>query len=375
MIWLFLIFFFIQLLKLSTFPCKLQIDISDQQAGILTYTARKQMREKNSVIKSICKPYLEDRIERRGGGVAIVCKEGYKSEQLTDSLYNSFEYVMVHLRASSHSFIVINIYRPPDTSVASCCDDFSNLLEKANAKRSRLIITGDFNIHVDLNTSAAVKFKETLKVFNLLQHVTTPTHIDGHTLDLLISREDDDLEITRPVTDTLISDHFSILSGVNLPRTGHVYKTLTFRNIRDINIAEFRMDLLSSELITKPETELKQLVQQYNKCLTELLDKHAPEQVKKLSTKSKVPWFDTKAKTQKRICRRAERKWLKTRRQTDLENYKACRNALHKTIHENKSNYYTKLINTDKTKTRLFKIIDSINGRQKESPIPLDIDC
>ena len=77
------------------------------------------------------------------------------------------------------------------------------------------------------------------------------------------------------------------------------------------------MDLLSSELITKPETELKQLVQQYNKCLTDLLDKHAPEHVKKISTKSKVPWFDTKAKTQNRICRTAERKWLKTRLKTN----------------------------------------------------------
>ena len=103
---------------------------------------------------------------------------------------------------------LINVYRPPDSSVASFYDDFSDLLERSNSLTSELLITGDFNIPVDTNTSTATKFKEILDIFNLKQHVVIPTHMDGHTLDLIISRDDDQLNIAKPRADTLISDHF-----------------------------------------------------------------------------------------------------------------------------------------------------------------------
>ena len=64
--------------------------------------------------------------------------------------------------------------------------DFSELLERTNSLTSKLLITRDFNIHVDKNTSTTIKFKETLDIFNLKQHVAIPTHMDGHSLDLII---------------------------------------------------------------------------------------------------------------------------------------------------------------------------------------------
>ena len=118
---------------------------------------------------------------------------------------------MVQLKANKNSFLRINVYRLPDSSVASFCDDFYDLLKRTNSLTSELLITGDFNIHVDTNTSTAIKFKETLDIFNLKQHVATQTYMDGHTLHLIISRDNDQLDITKPIADTLISDHFSIL--------------------------------------------------------------------------------------------------------------------------------------------------------------------
>ena len=229
---------------------------------------------------------------------------------------------------------LINIYRPPDSSLASFYDDFSDLLERTNSLTSELLITGDFNIHVDTNTSTATKFKETLDIFDLKQHAVIPTHMDGHTLDLIISRDNDQLDIPKPTADTLISDHFSILSRVDFPKTKHVHKTISYRNIRNVNITEFRRDINSSDLIINTATEIQNLVHQYNKCLSELLEKHVPMQMKKLSTKSKVPWFDSKIKKQKVKCRRAERRWLKTRKQVDLDNFKSSRNFLYRTINE-----------------------------------------
>ena len=65
---------------------------------------------------------------------------------------------------------------------------------------------------------------------------------------------------------------------------------------------------------------------------------------------------------------------VKNKKTGDLDNFKSCRNFLHRTIHESKSQYYTSLINADTSKNSLFKIVDSINNKQKETPMPPDIN-
>ena len=54
--------------------------------------------------------------------------------------------------------------------------------------KERLLVLGDFNIHVDVpNGIDAVKFLDLLESLGLEQHVTEPTHIFGHR-DLVITR-------------------------------------------------------------------------------------------------------------------------------------------------------------------------------------------
>ena len=53
---------------------------------------------------------------------------------------------------------------------------------------------GDFNLNLDgSNKTDATKLHNLLESFNLKQHVPTPTHSRGHTLDLIITRSEDDL--------------------------------------------------------------------------------------------------------------------------------------------------------------------------------------
>lgn len=77
-----------------------------------------------------------------------------------------------------------------------------------------IIISGDFNIHVDNQTDPdARNFISLLEAFDLIQHVSEPTHNKGHTLDLVISKG---LNITVPcVMDVAISDHCCIFFDVS----------------------------------------------------------------------------------------------------------------------------------------------------------------
>jgi Endonuclease-reverse transcriptase len=68
-------------------------------------------------------------------------------------------------------------------------DQFSDLLERLATFSASLIVVGDFNIHVDDPTDAdANKFADIVSCNGLQQHVTSPTHRLGHTLDLFITR-------------------------------------------------------------------------------------------------------------------------------------------------------------------------------------------
>ena len=66
-------------------------------------------------------------------------------------------------------------------------DDFTTWLPDILTKYSNIIIAGDFYIHIDdTNSDEGTIFKDTMDAFGLIQHVRTPTHKDGHIMDLIM---------------------------------------------------------------------------------------------------------------------------------------------------------------------------------------------
>ena len=88
-------------------------------------------------------------------------------------------------------FVVI--YRPPSSHIKAFLQDFASLLEQLVPISGNLLFVGDFNFKLDSNNTDATKLHNLLESFNLKQHVATPTHFRGHTLDLIITRSEDDL--------------------------------------------------------------------------------------------------------------------------------------------------------------------------------------
>ena len=78
------------------------------------------------------------------------------------------------------------------------------------------LIVGDFNIHIDdTNNCYTTRFFQLLYQYDLCQFVNDPTHSAGHTIDLIIARESDNLIKTVSVHDFGISDHSLVLCTVN----------------------------------------------------------------------------------------------------------------------------------------------------------------
>ena len=61
---------------------------------------------------------------------------------------------------------------------------------------SSFVICGDFNIHVDAMSPTVSEFKSVIDSCCMTQYIDFPTHLQGHTLDLLMA----------PVSFSAISD-------------------------------------------------------------------------------------------------------------------------------------------------------------------------
>ena len=113
--------------------------------------------------------------------------ETFKVEIIHTSKFLSFEAICIFVKHSSVTANFICIYRPPGCA-KTLFDEFPNFLENTLQFHDELYIFGDFNIHLDKPSENTRPFLDIWDTFSLHQHVTFPTHIYGHWLDVFITR-------------------------------------------------------------------------------------------------------------------------------------------------------------------------------------------
>ena len=214
----------------------------------------------------------------RGGGVGLLFKDTLQINSHITDTFTTFELMDIHFR-SLKSIRVQLIYHPPDNiSCVLFLEEFSVLLEQIMAESTgHLLISGDFNLHVDDPCSIyANRFNEILESCNLKQHVTGATHANGHTLDLVISKKDNPLITEIKIFDPVISDHCAVHCNLRVQKPNFTKKKVYYRKLRSLDIESFCEDILTSPLLQDQAVELNALVDQYDNVLRSLLDLYAP---------------------------------------------------------------------------------------------------
>ena len=125
--------------------------------------------------------------------------------------------------------ILITVYRLQFVPVGEFMDEFEELLERYAVLTEDFIIAGDVNIHTETDTGPARKFEDLLDLFDLKQHVTGPTHIKGHTIDVVISPNKAAYVSDLNIRQLDLSHHFLVEFGVNVSASLNTTKTITYR--------------------------------------------------------------------------------------------------------------------------------------------------
>ena len=142
------------------------------------------------------------------------------------------------------------------------------------------------------------------------------------------------------------------------------------RNInKSIDISSLRDDLSKSDLCSNAidSLELNDLVTHYDEALSSALDRHAPLINKTVTKRPIVPWFNNEIKTAKRMRRRAERKWRKTKLRLDFLDYKAKKNRATFEMKKARQEFYTDFIAENSHDTRkLFRSAKTLFNHESE---------
>ena len=187
----------------------------------------------------------KNRTKDGGGGVGILAKLTLKIKPIDSKPFESFEHNSIRIETNSAGWItMISVYRLDYVPSTTFFREFSELLEHLSVQKDRFIIAGDINVHCDdINDTNTKRLNELLILFNLKQIIDKPTHIHGHTLDVVILQDTDASSATFEVNDISLSDHFLINFQTKYTTSKVLYKDMTYRKISQIDMTRFRIDV------------------------------------------------------------------------------------------------------------------------------------
>ncbi|XP_049891926.1 uncharacterized protein LOC126384729 isoform X1 [Epinephelus moara] len=108
------------------------------------------------------------RLTGRGGGLASVFKSSFQCQQSLPGSFSSFELQTFVLNLTSPILCAL-VYRPPHLN-KDFIQDFGDFLAETTLRYDRVLIVGDFNIHVCCESKPlAREFMNLIDSFNLIQ--------------------------------------------------------------------------------------------------------------------------------------------------------------------------------------------------------------
>ena len=382
-------------LKMATFNvrsiCNKPFDIFDlvleNNYDIFALTETWLHSEGDDMIIADMKPpgfnFLHVPRQTRGGGVGILYKS-FLNVTLVQSNFCHFKsFEVLETFCQLYNLRIIIIYRPPPSqannmSTADFLLEFGDYLQTINASSGKLIITGDFNLHLDNSSDGHVKsFNSLLSSTNIIQSVQDPTHQAGHVIDLVLSRSYENLIEDVSVSDVQLSDHFIVQFYIIVQSTSRSdSKTIFQRNFKNLDIDQFKSDL-TQDLLPLFESNYQcasDPVCVFNNILCNLLDRKIPTRSRKIKTKHvSCPWFNSEIKQSIKLRRKYERQWRKHKLVVYKDQYKQQCKVVSTLISNAKKGYFRGIFDKTTDSRKMFSAVDKLLNKDDKRVFPIDV--
>ena len=230
---------------------------------------------------------------RQGGGVVLVYKDSLIIKMLIMDQTDTFEKGIWQVRYPGVGLTVCVIYHPPYSETYQVThnqfqDEFSEFLAEVLVEHRNLMITGDFNLHVnDSEDQDGEVFTDTMLALGLDQHVMFPTHRSNNTLDLVFTEYLSTHRILSCKPGPYLSDHKAVEFLLSVEKEHMFSKHITIRKLKFIDIPSLIEDLQLDDQLDSDK--LDDMVDWLETRLWTALDKDAPSKEKCITVRSSTP--------------------------------------------------------------------------------------
>lgn len=302
----------------------------------------------------------------KGGGVALFYRKHLKITINSTVVFKSFEHMDLSVVYGNFNARLIVIYRPPPSkknklTTSMFYTDFSKLIETLTNSKQPLLISGDFNFHLDNTANPdTMKFMDLLDSADLVQNVFGTTHRKGHTLDLIITQRDDKLISDVGILPDIYSDHRVVTCKLNCPKPPVSKVLVSYRSTKQLNSDDLTNTI--SESFSHDHTTIADangLIDTYNGTLKSIYDDIAPIQTRLVNHRPWAPWYNDALREAKRAKRRMERKYRKSHLTVDKQLFTESCERYNRMLEKYKIDYYKdKIKQADNNK--LFRLVENL---------------
>ena len=311
-----------------------------------------------------------------GGGVAIIYRPLLKVIKVFVNHSKSFESVSVKLKMSDNTYLFCScIYRTGP--LGSFMNDFDEYLSHVFVRFDKLIICGDFNLHIDSDNTNSRELIKITSSYGLTQLVDKITHQDGHIIDLLFASHKmikDDFVNVDSLSQSLFPtcDHYPInfkLSGTASPHNDR--KEILFRNIKNIDHACFKQDISYALAKNHNSSNFQNAIDHFNQSCINILDVHAPQLSKSIRDVPNAQWFDAEYVKLRKRRRKAEKLWKKSKLEADRVNFLAIRKSCDDLAKQKKITFFrSRFEKFNYSQKSLFQFVDTFLDKPSDIVIP-----
>ena len=330
----------------------------------------------------------------RGGGVAVISQSSLSLSPKLKYTSCSFESLMLSFThpnwKKQKAALFVIIYRPPGP-YSEFLNEFSDFLSRIILDSDKIVIAGDFNIHIDdSNDSLGNAFTTLLDSVGFIQNVNEPTHKHNHTLDLVLTYGIEVSQLKVLPLNPSLSDHYLITFQLVLEDYAFASnKTQLRRTITDASASRFKeiiqpilsidQDRVAHSSQSSTPTTSDELVNSTMHSLRSTLDSVAPLKHKSVRPNRAAPWFNDETRSLKQACRKLERQWRHSRSEQSLADWKKSLSTYNQALRKARSSYYSSLIEENMNNPRFLfntvaKLTDSHSSVEPCIPSTLSAD-
>ena len=214
-----------------------------------------------------------------------------------------------------------------------------------------------------------------IDIFQLQQHIQTPTRTTSSLIDLFLTHIDDDKILEAGVFDLGISDHslVYICRKISIPKEPpKIVFSLQFKNYSSYQFKE-ELSFYTSRYSTSNDPDV--LWNEFKSNFLALAEKHAPIRQRRVKREHK-PWLTKEIKRLMYHRDYLKRQSVRFTSSNYNEADKRCKNKLNKLIKTTKEEYFkTKLSNANNSKNSWQTINELLNKKSKSTQVTqLNVD-